>query len=65
MSDRVTVQTLPRCDFCGAEARFDFATRMGPWANGCERCYRCYRASATLGTGRGQRLVTPDEAADG
>lgn len=68
MATETTVSELPRCDFaptsawpnygpCEGPARYDFKTKGGPWANGCERHYRAYRAFRELGTGKGQRLV--------
>lgn len=62
MSDQVVMAVLPRCDFCrqnGQEttASYDFKTRQGPWAYGCERHWKQYRAENRLGTGIGQRLV--------
>ena len=58
----VTVRELPRCDFCAIEgtdvaAEYDFRTKHGPWANGCERHWRVNRASSQLGTGHGQLLA--------
>jgi hypothetical protein len=59
------VSNLPACDFCpagrGSAARYDFRTRDGRWANGCERHHIQHRMHPTLGTGKGQRLVLPDE----
>jgi hypothetical protein len=59
MSDQAVVKNLPLCDFDPrhGHARFDFRTKYGSWANGCEECWRTNRASSTLGTGHGQRLV--------
>jgi len=45
------------CDFCGAEAEYDFKTQQGPWAYGCEEDYEAFRLYIKLGTGMGQRLV--------
>lgn len=53
----VAVKSLPSCDFCPERAHFDFATKMGPWANGCVSHYYEFRAASSLGTGKGQRLV--------
>lgn len=55
------VPRLPECDFCGAEARFDFRTVYRPWANGCGRCF-FEHGPGQLGTGHGQLLVRFDEA---
>jgi len=65
MSDRVVVETLPKCDIHKYElghdsvpARYDAKTRTGQWANMCEDCYPKFRYFHDLGTGKGQRLVT-------
>jgi hypothetical protein len=64
---QVRVERLPECDFCRAEegvrrpARFDFRTRSGPWANGCQRHFEREAATQVLGTGNGQRLLLPNE----
>lgn len=62
MASEVTVDKLPHCDFCARDgnefpAKYDFKTRMGPWANGCEGHWVYYRAFPALGTGKGQKLV--------
>jgi hypothetical protein len=62
----VVVATIPSCYFCELEGRdvpgpYDFATRMGPWANGCERHWRAYRARPALGVGAGQLWITKDQ----
>lgn len=51
--------SIPKmCDFCAnKEAKFDFRTITGQWANGCEHHYLAYRASTPLGVGKGQQLV--------
>jgi hypothetical protein len=67
MPDRYArVQRLPDCDFCKEEgvkrpARYDFRTRRGPWANGCERHFKEQAATHVLGEGAGQRLLLPGE----
>lgn len=53
----VGVAKLPDCDLCTGVAKYDAATRGGPWANMCERCFGIHAASKTLGVGKGQRLV--------
>jgi hypothetical protein len=53
----VGVAALPSCDFCPAEAHYDFQTFQRPWAYGCERCYLDNRAYTSLGVGKGQRLI--------
>jgi len=61
MAETVVVVEYPRCDFCpvGVEgtARYDFKTKMGPWANGCLYHYIQHRMYPDLGTGKGQSLV--------
>jgi transposase-like protein len=63
----VRVLHLPNCYFCGAEegvkrpARYDFRTRQGPWANGCQRHFEREAATRVLGEGDGQRLLLPGE----
>src|SRR6478735_4259544 len=38
------------------EARYDFKTKQGPWANGCTDHYFQHRLYGELGMGKGQRL---------
>jgi len=57
MINEILVDELPRCDFCGKPANYDFSTKMGPWANGCVTCYKEYRRHDELGEGKGQKLV--------
>lgn len=75
MSDVAYVSELPPCDFCSTsdsphvknrKALYDFKTSWGPWANGCEVHWRTNRATPTLGTGWGQKLVVgePPERTD-
>lgn len=52
------VSSLPRCDFCGAEAHYDFQTHRGSWAYGCDQHWVEWRATIRLGLGVGQLLVT-------
>lgn len=61
----VVVSEIPACNFCsdGAPGPYDFATRMGPWANGCERHWQELRAAPRLGTGAGQLWITQDQVA--
>lgn len=61
MSTMCRVIALPKCDFCGAEARYDFRTAMGPWAMGCHQCWEMYRMYDDLGTGKGQLWLLPNE----
>lgn len=63
----VVVDMIPACYFCGLEGNadvdgpYDFKTRMGPWASGCERHWRAYRAVPALGVGAGQLWITKDQ----
>lgn len=52
---------LPLCDLCEDDGRFDATAPElgGVWANLC----RAHANSVRLGLGRGQMLVTDDEAA--
>lgn len=61
----VIVGSIPGCNFCqdGTAGPFDFKTKMGPWANGCERHYLTYRAATGLGVGKAQRWITQDQVA--
>ena len=56
-SERVEVSELPPCDFDASHgnATVDGKTKMGPWANMCEKCFGQYGLG--LGTGMGQRLI--------
>jgi hypothetical protein len=62
----VKVSKLPTCDFCreagiDRPARYDFHTKLGPWANGCIEHYEQHRAYPRLGTGYGQFLIVLSE----
>lgn len=62
----ILVSSIPNCYFCEQEAiikpgPYDFATAMGPWANGCEMHYHMYKTTSSLGTGTGQLWVTADQ----
>lgn len=60
MSSQVIVAELPECSFyCNVPATYDFRTKQGPWAYGCEQHWKWNRATDKLGTGNGQRLVVP------
>lgn len=50
------VDELPGCDFCadGTEGPYDFRTKEGYWAHGCEYHWMANRASKDLGVGNGQ-----------
>ena len=58
----VVIHELPDCNFCGEQARYDFPTRSGGWAYGCPLHYLAYRMYPTLGVGKGQQLITENEA---
>lgn len=71
MAGQAYVSQLPDCDFCKMsgvtrKAQYDFKTKDGRWANGCAIHWTNHRASMTLGTGWGQRLVVgePPERTD-
>jgi hypothetical protein len=55
----VVVDRVPACNFCtdGTAGPYDFATRMGPWANGCERHWVAYRSRPGLGVGSAQLWI--------
>jgi hypothetical protein len=62
----ILVSSIPSCNFCDMlgvknPGPYDFKTRMGPWANACEKHWKINRASAMLGTGKGQLWVTEDQ----
>ena len=60
----VIVTEIPDCNFCadGTPGPYDFATRMGPWANGCEAHWSQHRASPDLGVGKAQLWILEPEA---
>jgi len=45
------------CDICGKKLNsgyfYDFATKQGPWALGCETCFKKFGKG--LGIGKGQK----------
>ena len=56
----VVINEMPLCDFCLQEkdnfpASFDGKTKMGAWANMCEKHFRQYGIG--LGLGKGQKLM--------
>lgn len=61
----IVVVSIPACNFCedGTPGPYDFATRFGPWASGCEDHWKLYRASEHLGVGTGQLWITEDQVA--
>jgi len=53
---KVTVERLPKCDFCGRIARYDGRTKHGGhWAYMCEACFAIHGVG--LGLGKGQELI--------
>lgn len=50
-----TVVELPTCDFCGEQARYDAATKLGPWAFMCQKDWLANGVG--LGLGKGQLLL--------
>jgi hypothetical protein len=60
----VVVSEIPDCNFCqdGTPGPYDFATKQCPWANGCADHWKQYRASETLGVGKGQLWILPEQA---
>lgn len=49
------VQSLPKCDFCDAQAHYDGKTNFGPWGYMCEAHFA--QNGIGLGLGKGQRLI--------
>jgi hypothetical protein len=58
----IRVEKIPRCDFCRRPGPYDFATKHGPWAHGCEQHWKEYRANQKLGVGMGQFWFVEDES---
>lgn len=56
MTTIAKVAVLPRCNFCSQSAVYDFKTKTGPWAYGCEEHWEANRFYTGLGLGMGQRL---------
>lgn len=58
----VVVERIPDCDFCmdGTPGPYDFATKMGPWAHGCDEHWERYRVGP-LGVGSGQLWITKED----
>lgn len=56
---KVTVERLPKCDFCGRIARYDGKVKGGEdrygWAYMCEGCFAI--RGIGLGLGKGQELI--------
>jgi len=64
----IVVDHIPECQFCqdGTPGPYDFPTRMGPWANGCQMHWRQYRAnrSEELGVGKGQLWILQEDVTE-
>jgi len=55
---KVTVERLPKCDFCGRIARYDGRTKHnGHWAYMCQDCFAIHGVGLGLGLGKGQELI--------
>ena len=52
---KVTVERLPKCDFCAQIARYEGRTKDGRWAKMCEGCFAI--RGIGLGLGKGQELI--------
>ena len=52
---KVEMDVLPKCDFCGAQARYDGKTIHGAWGYMCLGCFGEHGIG--LGLGRGQELI--------
>lgn len=59
------VAALPICNFCSEPALYDFKTKMGPWAYGCQGHFDIHRMYPDLGTGKGQKLVVEESEPKG
>jgi len=60
-----TVATLPKCDICGEEAKYDVPTTKGrKWANLCEKHYKIYgtKDAFIMGTQFKKRIPTTTNA---
>ncbi len=55
MSTQVKVRSLPNCDICGDQAKYDGKTCLGPWAYMCPSCFLL--DGIGLGLGIGQELI--------
>jgi len=60
LGNEVVVNTLPCCDFCEENARFDAKMNNGMWANLCLQHWMM-NTDMQLGQGKGQNLVLPGE----
>lgn len=58
---QVIVNVLPICDFCDCEARYDAQTKSLMWANMCPDHWKEHAMFKTLGIGKGQNLILPNE----
>ncbi len=53
----IIMSKLPQCQFCEEVARYDFRTKSGQWAYGCDKHYLLHRMHENLGIGQGQLLI--------
>ncbi len=53
---QVVMDTIPQCDFCASDARYDAASSMGPWGYFCEKHFAVL-GNGKLGVGYGQEIV--------
>ena len=51
----VEMEKAPKCDICGAEAKYDAKTTTGQWGYLCPNCFMMYGVG--LGLGKGQKIV--------
>lgn len=59
------VDEIPKCDFCDMPGHWDFGTKFGPWAHGCNKHFVEHRRASGTGVGKAQLWVTDDDQADG
>lgn len=52
------VDTLPKCDFCEADAAYDAPTLSGSWANMCFKCAKDKGGNVAIGTHFQKRVPT-------
>ena len=61
----VVVDEIPDCDICkdGTPGPYDFKTKHGPWAHGCEKHFNLLSAGGPgkLGVGIAQLWITADQ----
>jgi hypothetical protein len=58
MTTQIKVVRLPKCDFCHVnDAKYDFRTKHGWWAYGCQQAWEENKRSDTLGPGLAMELI--------